>query len=214
MKKRRKRKLARLALVGAIGVAAVTLAGCLRVSGGTWYFESAAVPEGWPALTPVGEVQVKEYPVSRAAVVSEVDVEGDGTESMFMTLFRHIGENGIAMTAPVDLGYEDGADGPRMVSMAFLYRRPDLGVTGRDGAVQVRDLEARTYASVGVRGDYDATSYRRGVEALEEWLDGNGAWRASGQPRYLGYNGPFVPRFARYGEVQVPVTQRAGEGTR
>ena len=56
-------------------VAAATslvLAGCVRTSGGTWYFDSAPLPEGWPELTPVGWVEIREYPSYRAAVVSEM----------------------------------------------------------------------------------------------------------------------------------------------
>jgi len=188
-------------------VSVLTLLGCMRVSNGTWYFWNAPVPEGWPEMTPIGKVEVKDYPVYRAAVVERVELREGGMGSMFSTLFNHIKREDIAMTAPVDMGYEDSGDGPRMMSMAFLYRSTDLGAVGEDGVVRVEDLEARTYASVGVRGDYTDANFREGLAILQEWLNDNAEWRADGPPRYLGYNGPFVVAAARYGEVQVPVVR-------
>jgi len=69
-----------------------------------------------------------------------------------------------------------------------------------------------TFASVGVRGGYNAKNYERGLAALEAWAVAQDEWRVVGAPRYLGYNSPFVPRFARYAEVQAPV-ERAGTGS-
>ena len=59
--------LRKAASIGLVTVVSMAAAGCLRVSNGTWYIKSAATPEGWPALTPVGSVEVKDYPVYRAA---------------------------------------------------------------------------------------------------------------------------------------------------
>jgi hypothetical protein len=188
-------------------LALAALAGCVEQSGGTWYVRSAAVPEGWPELTPVGEVQVKHYPTYRAAVVADADLGRGGMGPMFRTLFNHIKTNDIAMTAPVEMGYENVAAGrPRMASMAFLYGSPDLGRAGEAGRVRVRDLEPQMFASVGVRGDYTTGRFLEGLGLLEAWLEANAEeWSAAGPPRYLGYNSPFVPGFMRYGEVQVPV---------
>lgn len=181
-------------------------AGCVRTSNGTWYFKSAATPEGWPALTPIGEVEVKAYPEYRAATVTERDLSGEGMRPLFRELFRHISENDIPMTAPVDMGYAgDGQGGARMTSMAFMYEGPEQGALGADGAVSVEQLAARTWASVGMRGSYSDRNFLRGLEILDAWLADHPEWRASGDPRFLGYNGPFVPVFWRYGEVQVPV---------
>lgn len=44
--------------------------GCVRQSGGVWYFHEAKRPVGRPDLTPVGEIQVKLYPAYREAVVA------------------------------------------------------------------------------------------------------------------------------------------------
>jgi hypothetical protein len=187
-------------------MAAVGLSGCVTRSGGTWMVSSAPLPDGWPDLTPVGSVAVRDYPAYRAATVAGADAD---TRPMFMELFRHIQREEIAMTAPVDMGYEAAPDDrARMTSMAFLYRTPAMGDTGEDGTVRVEDVAPRTYASVGVRGAYTSGNYRKGLRLLDSWLDGQDEWRRAGPPRYLGYNGPFVPWFIRYGEVQLPVQPR------
>lgn len=198
----------RLAAVAVLGAVSVTLVGCLRVSNGTWYFKSAATPEGWPELTPVGKVELKEYPGYRAASVSDVSLEGDATDPMFMTLFRHISSKSIPMTAPVEMEYDGAEAGARVATMAFLYRTPALGPVGEFGAVRVEDLPARTFASVGVRGSYSVKTFRRGMAVLAGWFAENPGWSPAGPPRFLGYNGPFVPWFWQYGEVQVPVREQ------
>ena len=127
-----------------------------------------------------------------------------------MALFRHIKANGIAMTAPVDMGYDaGGSTSPRMRSMSFLYRSADLGTAGADGVVQVRDRAPQMFASVGVRGSYTAERFEQGMSRIRTWLSEN-AERVTptGPPRYLGYNSPFVPPFLRYGEVQIPIVAR------
>src|SRR5690606_35074472 len=79
------------------------------------------------------------------------------------------------------------------------------GTTGDDGPVVVEDLAPATFASVGVRGDYSARNYEKGLTQLRDFLESHGEWRPAGEPRYLGYNGPLTLWFLRYGEVQVPV---------
>jgi len=136
-------------------------------------------------------------------------------DSMFMELFEHIDRHGIAMTAPVEMGYASARSDAAMSSMAFPYRTRALGEVGGEGPVRVRDVEARTFASVGVRGDYARGTYERGLDVLAAWLaDHDATWRSAGPPRYLAYNGPFVPTFMRYGEVQVPVEPRPAPSPR
>jgi hypothetical protein len=198
----------RIATAAALLLAVSALStGCLQLSGDTWMIRSAATPEGWPAPTPVGEVVVQDYPAHRAAVVTERDLADEDSDGMFMELFRHIRRNDIAMTAPVEMTYDDPtSESPRVDSMTFLYRSAGIGRVGADGKVSVRDVESRTFASLGVRGGYTERRFRRSVELLETWLAENGAeWESAGPPRYLGYNSPFVPPFMRFGEVQVPV---------
>lgn len=112
-----------------LGFAGVVV-GCTS-SGGVRMFNEAPLAEGWPELTPVGEVRVKDYPQTRAAVVRdevhETEAEGaaaaDGDagetpvksrterrremDGAFMKLFNHIKKHDIAMTSPVDMGYAE-----------------------------------------------------------------------------------------------------------
>jgi hypothetical protein len=193
-------------LAGLLALTGLLAPACIQTSGSAWQFRSAPTPEGWPDVTPVERVELRSYPVVRAALVDQADLERGDDDSMFMTLFRHIDRNEIAMTAPVEMRYEDTAAGPRMTSMAFLYRTPELGGVGEEGAVRVDDLPSQTYASTGLRGGYTIANYREGLARLQAWLAENAeVWRAAGPPRYLGYNSPFVLPFLRYGEVQIPV---------
>jgi len=165
-------------------------------------FREAPVPEGWPALTPVDEVRIKEYPAYRAAIAES----GDAQNSMFRTLFNHIKKNEIAMTAPVEMTVTDDSTAKSPKDMAFLYRQPDMGSAGEDGSVNVVDVPAATMLSTGVRGGYSDKNYRKAIKRLEAWLAENpDQYRVTGPSRYLGYNSPFVPWFMRYGEVQLPV---------
>ena len=200
---KRRTLFSRLLLIPVAGTVLV-LVSCVRTSGGTWYFDSAPLPEGWPELTPVGEVEIREYPTYRAAVVTEKDGRS-GTTPMFRSLFQHISSNDIPMTSPVDMSY-DSADS-RMTGMAFLYRTPALGPVGTDGVVRVEDIPPRAYASIGVRGSYSSKHYAEGLARVRKWLADQSTWKADGESRYLGYNSPFVLWFLRYGEVQVPVVR-------
>ncbi|MEM1185296.1 MAG: heme-binding protein [Planctomycetota bacterium] len=205
------KKVSLFLAAGGLAVTAGVLTGCVKHSGGTWMFKSAPTPEGWPELTPIGEVALREYPTYRQAIVRREGLpEGEaGMYPMFRSLFDHISSNDIAMTAPVDMAYSEGSPRGSMESMAFLYETRELGPVGTDGSVIIEDVEPMTFASVGVRGDYTDDNYREGLELLEVWAAGQSEWDVIGEPRYLGYNGPFTPPFWKYGEVQVPVRRAA-----
>jgi len=167
-------------------------------------FNESPTPEGWPALTPVDEIRVKRYPAYRAAII-RADEQDGGDNGLFRPLFNHIKRKDIAMTAPVEMTYNDAG---RENKMAFLYRTPDMGSTGSDAAdprVEVKDIPARAALSIGLRGDYSHERFTGAVAKLNAWLAEQSQWQADGEPRYLGYNSPFVPGRLRYGEVQVPI---------
>lgn len=196
---KRLQKLVKPALIVVLLAACLFLWACTQGP----RINEAPLPEGWPELTPVDEIQVKRYPVYRAAVITD---DTDGTQDgMFRLLFNHIQREDIAMTAPVEMTY----DGKSQSSMAFLYRTPDMGTLGSDEDDQrviVKDIAEQTAVSIGVRGRYNEENYNEALDKLNAWLEGNqDQWRAVGEPRYLGYNSPFVPGFMRYGEVQIPI---------
>jgi len=159
----------------------------------------AEMPKGFPGYTPVGQIEVKQYPAYRKASASGM--------AEFWTLFQHIKQNNVTMTAPVEMDYGDPrATKSKERSMSFLYERPDQGATGRQGSVEVVDVPAMTVVSIGCRGARTGAAVAEAREKLVKWLDGKkGQYVASGPMRVMGYNSPFVPRDKNFFEVQVPI---------
>ncbi len=189
-----------------------------------WVWGEANLPEGFPPPGPVGQIVVKHYPAYRAAWARSGDNQSTNRaqNNLFRPLFNHIQRNDIAMTAPVEMTYEQSnatnADSdaqtastasPRMTAMAFMYAKPDMGTPGQDGSdgkVEVLDMPAMTVLSIGVRGNYNDEHFQNARTQLDAYLSTHPSrYEVVGQPRYLGYNSPFVPWFLRYGEVQLPV---------
>ena len=160
--------------------------------------KEAEMPRGFPAPTAVGRIEVKQYPAYRRATATGM--------GQFWTLFRHIQRNNVAMTAPVEMDYgppESVAN--KNASMSFLYEQPDQGEAGRQGGVEVMDVEAATVVSIGCRGRQTAEAVSEARDRLMPWLDENDAYAPVGPLRVMGYNSPFVPRDKNYFEVQIPV---------
>lgn len=161
----------------------------------------APLPEGYPAPTPPGAIEIKKYPsVRRAEFVGRGDNDS-GRNGAFWPLFQHIKKREIAMTSPVEMDYDDSGEW----TMSFLYRTADLGPTGTDGNVRVVDTEPVTVISIGLRGSYGMRTIERGLEQLQQWLDGQSEWEAAGDPRSFYYNGPYVPNADKWAEAQIPV---------
>ena len=154
----------------------------------------ASLPKGFPEPGPVGHVIVKRYPQYRAA-------RAEGGPMAFWTLFQHIKQNKVEMTAPVEMTM-DGA--MRARDMAFLYERPDQGSAGKQGRVDVLDLEPLTVISIGMRGARTAADMETAKQLLEARMAAEG-WQRAGAFRTLGYNSPMVPAAEQYWEFQVPV---------
>lgn len=165
------------------------------------------LPEGYPDPTPPGAIDLKKYPEVRRAEVSGDGSSQRGQNRGFWPLFRHIQRRDIAMTAPVEMELRDwdGASAPTGWTMAFLYRTADLGPTGNDGDVVVRDAAPVTVVSIGVRGSYTQTRFDAALRRLEEWIAANPQWERAGEARWLGYNNPrwFSDEWS---EVQIPIT--------
>lgn len=175
----------------------------------------APLPEGWPEATDPGAIEVKRYPAYRSAILRKANANHLDQDDLFFPLFDHIQRNGIAMTAPVVMTYPTrvvelaGAVG--VVSMEFLYRRPDQGEVGPGvGQVRVEDHPPATYVCLGVRGAMDEETIREAIETLRGWLRDHAVeWSAAGEPRRLGYHGPDTPVDRQLNEVQIPIRPAA-----
>ncbi len=158
------------------------------------------MPKGFPGYTPVGQIEVKQYPAYRKASASGV--------AEFWTLFRHIKQNDITMTAPVEMDYGDPrAEKSSNRSMSFLYERPDQGTTGKQGSVEVIDVPAMKVVSIGCRGSRTSSAVAEAQKKLLKHLaEKKDQYAAAGPMRVMGYNSPFVPRDRNFFEVQIPVS--------
>ena len=189
-----------LSALAGLGVLTVRAATSNRASAEEFQpIKEAEMPKGFPAYTPVGQIEIKEYPAYRKASASG--------PAEFWTLFLHIKQNNVTMTAPVEMDYGD----PRAAknkerSMSFLYERPDQGSAGKQGSVEVTDVPAMTVVSIGCRGARTASAIDQAREKLVSWLDQKKEKYVSAGPmRIMGYNSPFVPRDRNFFEVQIPV---------
>jgi hypothetical protein len=168
----------------------------------------ADAPSGFPAPTPVGEVQLKAYPAYRAA---RTDMAGERQTGPFWKLFNHIQEHEIAMTAPVETRYAQDDERIRGTHMAFLYASPELGRAGAEGAIEVVDIEPMQVASLGCRGQMERGAIEQARKELEAWVAQRDDLQPTGALRTMGYNSPQVPSSRRYYEVQLPVKSRSAD---
>ena len=183
---------------------------------GTWRCDTARIgtplPEGYPAPTAPGRVELKTYPVVRRAKVEGKIAPDLASNFGFWKLFTHIKSRDIAMTSPVEMEYDIdvGAPSPKVAgwAMSFLYRTPDLGPTGIAGAVVVEDEARMSFISVGFQGGYGVKQLTQRIDQLKEELAKHPHLELAGKPRALFYNGPEVRSPLRWGEAQLPVRIR------
>lgn len=167
--------------------------------------KEADLPAGFPKPTPVGEIQVKQYPAYRLARTESQDDSG------FFKLFAHITLNRIEMTAPVEMTYRaDDKKVPKQFDMAFMYGDTKLGKTGdKLGGVTVQDIPALTTVSIGLKGDSARVELVEIERRLEQWLAQQATdHERAGNLRVLGYNSPQVPAESRYFEVELPIKKK------
>lgn len=194
------------------------------------------LPVGYPEPTPPGAIDLKVYPSVRRAEVSGTTMPDYGMYQGFFPLFNHIKKREIAMTSPVEMDYRmlqadgtqtkdhersgdaykatenDAGDKDAAWTMSFLYRNAELGPTGADGRVAVRDAEPLVVVSIGMKGSYMTARVKIGVTKLNAWLESQEEWEAAGPVRALYYNGPDVARQDQWSEVQLPVKRKARAG--
>ncbi len=191
------------------------------------------LPVGYPDPTPPGAIDLKVYPSVRRAEVSGTTMPDYGMYQGFFPLFNHIKKREIAMTSPVEMDYrmlkadgtqtrdrERSGDAYKATeneagekdaawTMSFLYRDAELGPTGADGRVEVRDAEPLVVVSIGMKGSYMTARVKIGVAKLSAWLESQDEWEAAGPVRALYYNGPEAVRQDQWSEVQLPVKRKA-----
>ena len=171
----------------------------------------APAPASWPMPAPVGDVVIKEYPAYRMATAP---MRNEGDMSAFWKLFRHIQANDIPMTAPVQMDHAadtDGVMGERR-AMAFLYEDDSRGQVGKAGKVEIVDVPAATWASMGARGYETQDSIDDLRSALVTWLRQHAPrYEVTGPMRVMGWNSPTVRGERRFYEVELPLRlRRAG----
>jgi len=179
----------------------------------------APLPEGWPAATQPGAIEVKNYPAYRSAVATAENVSLAGDRVTFFSLLEHITRSNVAMTSPVVSTYD-----PKMVAQPdergtmtteFLYSSPKLGQAGKGiGRVKVVDHPEATFVCLGLQGRIDDDMIREGIGQLRGWLaEHQDEWTEAGPPRRLGYHGPDTPLPQRLWEVQLPIKAVAAPAT-
>jgi hypothetical protein len=171
--------------------------------------EESPLPDGFPEPTPVGEIRLQQYPKYRLARTDMTLLEG----TAFFTLFNHIKERDIAMTAPVEMTYSTEGNAAKKSSMSFMYRSTDQGRLGAAGKVQVMDSPAQIAISIGIRGNANKERVADAKRRLEAWLQTHDdEYVAAGPLRVFGYNSPFVAEKKQFAEIQIPVrTKTAGQ---
>jgi len=173
------------------------------------------LPEGYPAPTPPGAIEIKRYPLVRRAQFSGSMTPDLGMNLAFFPLFNHIKQRQIAMTSPVEMNYEgmgrNGNAKPSKWTMSFLYRNTDLGPAGvdpKDKRISIEDIPPTTVLSIGMKGSYELDQVNKGLSELRDWLSSQSEWEEAADPRALYYNGPEVASDAKWSEVQIPVRRR------
>jgi hypothetical protein len=164
----------------------------------------AELPEGFPAYTPPGSIELKTYPVHRRAVAKQ-----------FFTLFSHITRKNIAMTAPVRMEFERSDEGKlEQGSMAFFYSTPETGEVGVDDAdeqVETIEDEGQVVVALGRRGRWNREVLADGERRLRDWIKANPGYRECGGLIVMGYNSPMVPTAQQFFEIQLPVEKAEKE---
>ena len=108
----------------------------------------------------------------------------------------------IAMTAPVgqqrvDKSWAVSFTMPASYTLQTLPE-PD------DPKIRLRQVPARTMATIRYSGFWSEKNYLRYKAELESWIDRRGL-TTTGDPVWARYNAPFTPWFLRRNEILIPV---------
>ncbi len=172
---------------------------------------SAPLPEGFPAPTASGSIEIKSYPAYKEATYL---VRGDlarANQEAFYPLYQHISSNDIAMTAPVEARYpsstlESNANKQGETRVSFLYRSTNVYPKEVVENITIENIPAMTVVSLGRTGDYSYQSYQEGIDKLKDWLKKHPQYHIAGLPRRFFYDGPYTPDAFKHSEIQIPIS--------
>lgn len=140
---------------------------------------------------------------ARTALQSQSDADYFGGDNkLFMSLFRYIDSNDLAMTVPV----EADVDASRM--RFFVGQKIDKEALKSTDKVKVIAIPEAMVISAGLRGGYSQKTWDRGVVNLDAWLKANPDYEPVGEAFGVYWNGPFVPGFLKRSEVNRAVRKR------
>ncbi|HRZ87339.1 MAG TPA: heme-binding protein [bacterium] len=152
--------------------------------------------------TPVGEIVVRTVP---AATVLLTNRQGDyfkESNRLFMSLFRYIDGNKIAMTVPV-IGELSSC------GMSFFVLGKDLERYLPDNPeVRVVRIPEREVVSYGCRGAYTEKNVTKARARLEQYMLDHPDYLPAGDTYAVFWNGPFTLGFLKRFEVHIPVKKR------
>ncbi|MGJ8656516.1 MAG: heme-binding protein [Akkermansiaceae bacterium] len=152
------------------------------------YIAEAPLPKGWSPPGPYNKVIEKKFPAYRAAYT-----EGGMQNFAFWRLFKHIKNNDIPMTSPVEMDMKSQDGNLKMEAMGFLYQDTKVGKVGADGEkVEVRDIPSMKTLSYTWQGNNNSKNLKLAKAALDTALKQRNL--ISTDLRVLGYNGPSVSR--------------------
>lgn len=159
---------------------------------------SSAYEQAFPK-TDSGAFEVKTLPAARLIATQTNSAYFEDNNGLFRPLFRYISSRDIAMTTPVEAEMEPG--------VMYFYIGNDVSDETLEATddVSVHQLPERMVASHGVRGSYSERNFEEATEALKTWLTQNERFEATGAPRGIFWNGPFMPGFFKRFEVHIPV---------
>lgn len=158
------------------------------------YLSESPLPKGWPKPGPYFQVVKKKYPAYRVATT-----EGKKLFT-FPRLFKHIKEQGIPMTAPVEMDISDEEKSLKVKTMGFLYQDQKVPNASKNKKINVLDVPSETFLSYCWQG-CDCEKKQQSVkEAL--FLHAAVMGVELYEFRLLGYNSPGVPDDNQTWEMQ------------
>jgi hypothetical protein len=170
---------------------------------------SAPLPVGFPPPTSHDKIEVKQYPAYRSGTYTYEGNLSEATSASFSPLFRHISNNNISMTAPVEARYPlSTIDEPLQkgkAKVSFLYSNNFITPVQTSQDIQVEDHAPMLVVSLGVRGAYGYEKFQENIAKLKQWLVNHPEYKIVGEPREFLYDSPFTPTPLKRREVQIPV---------